>query len=227
MTTFLILAAGASTRFDGDKLLERFNGFTLPQYAVKFAQDNGATRICVTLAERQTYTDGRYMRHAILDDLQELCEPEIALQPSQRYGTGAAVSVWQQRIEEPTVVLFGDNFYKGTLPSMDDDALCYSTITRNEPARQNLQLASVLEGFVIEKPHQQLKGTFFAGFIKMPASSWNTLPKLQASSRNEYEITDIINASPTRKAIALEEHDLIWDGITYADDVQRIQALLA
>jgi dTDP-glucose pyrophosphorylase len=50
---------------------------------------------------------------------------------------------------------------------------------------------------------------------------------LQASSRNEYEITDIINASPTRKAIALEQHDLIWDGITYAEDVQRIQTLLA
>jgi len=227
MSTFLILAGGASTRFDGDKLAERFNGMTLPQYCAKFALANGAERICVTLSERQVYTDGIAFFHRILDDLHEVCEPEIALQPAERYGTGVAVSIWQQRIMEDVVILFGDNFYSGTLPMMaSSETLYYTTVTRSQSQMQNLQLAAVIDDFVIEKPHSQLRGRFFAGFIKMPAQMWNVLPGLRTSSRNEYEVTDIINSAERRVAIDLSETYMIWDSITYASDVERIQNLL-
>jgi len=227
MSTFLILAGGASTRFDGDKLAERFNGMTLPQYCAKFALANGAERICVTLSERQVYTDGIAFFHRILDDLHEVCEPEIALQPAERYGTGVAVSIWQQRIMEDVVILFGDNFYSGTLPMMpSSETLYYTTVTRSQSQMQNLQLAAVIDDFVIEKPHSQLRGRFFAGFIKMPAPMWNVLPGLRTSSRNEYEVTDIINSAERRVAIDLSETYMIWDSITYASDVERIQNLL-
>ena len=227
MSTFLILAGGASTRFDGDKLAERFNGMTLPQYCAKFALANGAERICITLSERQVYTDGIAFFHRILDDLHEVCEPEIALQPAERYGTGVAVSIWQQRIMEDVVILFGDNFYSGTLPMMpSSETLYYTTVTRSQSQMQNLQLAAVIDDFVIEKPHSQLRGRFFAGFIKMPAPMWNVLPGLRTSSRNEYEVTDIINSAERRVAIDLSETYMIWDSITYASDVERIQNLL-
>jgi dTDP-glucose pyrophosphorylase len=227
MTTFLILAGGASTRFEGDKLAERFNGYTLPQYCAKFALANGADRICVTLSSRQIYTDGMHIFHRLLDDLHEVCEPEIALQPEDRYGTGVAVSIWQQRIMEDCIILFGDNFYSGTLPLMNrDDTLYYTTVTRQTPSMANLQLACVLDGFVIEKPHTQVKGRFFAGFVKMPAEMWNVMPGLKRSSRNEFEITDVINRAPRREAIDLSETYMIWDSITYASDVERIQQLL-
>lgn len=227
MTTFLILAGGASTRFDGDKLSERFSGYTLPQYCAKFALANGAERICVTLSSRQIYTDGLHIFHRLLDDLHQVCEPEIALQPDDKYGTGVAVSIWQQRIMEDCIILFGDNFYSGSLPPMNGtDTLYYSTVTRKEPSMANLQLALVQDGFVIEKPHSSLRGRFFAGFVKMPASMWNVLPGLKRSGRNEYEITDIINRAPHREAIDLSETYMIWDAITYASDVERIQQLL-
>lgn len=227
MTTFLILAGGASTRFEGDKLAERFNGLTLPQYCAKFALANGADRICVTLSQQQIYTDGLHFFHRLLDDLHEVCEPEIALQPADRYGTGVAVSIWQQRIMEDCVILFGDNFYSGTLPPMKGEGvLYYTSITKPQPSVQNLQLAAIIDGVVIEKPHTQTRGRYFAGFIKMPALMWNQMPGLKRSYRNEFEITDIINGAPRKEVIDLSETYMIWDGITFASDVERIQQLL-
>jgi dTDP-glucose pyrophosphorylase len=227
VTTFLILAGGASTRFEGDKLLERFGEYTLPQYAAMFALHNNATRICVTLSERQIYTDGRNIKHRLLDDLNEVCSPEIALQPPDRYGAGAAVALWQQRITEPTVILFGDNYYAGHLPNMPlPHALYYSTITRADASAANLDLAAVVDGVVIEKPHTVTRGRYFAGFIKMPAESWDVMPTLRASSRKEIEITGIINNARRKRAVDLSNTDMIWDAVTYASDVARIQALI-
>lgn len=227
MTTFLILAGGASTRFEGDKLAERFNGMTLPQYCAKFALANGADRICVTLSQKQIYTDGMNIYHKLLDDLHKVCQPEIALQPADRYGTGVAVSIWQQRIMEECVILFADNFYSGTLPPMHGtETLYYSTVSRSQSSAENLQLAAVVDGVVVEKPHTITRGRYFAGFIKMPALMWNNLPMLKRSSRNEFEITDIINGAPRKEPIDLSETYMVWDAITYASDVERIQQLL-
>ena len=228
MTAFLILAAGNSTRFDGDKLRERFNGYTLPQYAAQFAIANGATRICVTLSNKQVYTNGHKMKHSILDDLRDVCDVEIALQPTERYGTGAAVAIWQQRIDTDVVILFGDNLYRGTLPTMNEDGtLFYSTITRKTPDARNLRLAAVVNNIVIEKPHQQTDGTYFAGFVKQPAALWGVLPQLQLSTRHEYEIADIINFALKRQAIDLSATEMTWGDITSAADVAGIAALFA
>jgi len=226
MNTFIILAGGQSTRFDGDKLLERFNGETLPQKAVAFALKNGAERICVTLSHKQIYTDGHHIKHQVLDDLNAIHPVEVALQDPQRYGAGAALSAWQQRGIGAATILFADNYYRGVLPVMSDaTALYYSTVTRNEPAARNLQLAAIKQGVVIEKPHTIVAGTYFAGFIRMPSTTWLMLPGLRSSSRNEYEIVDIINNSPNRKEIRLEDCDIAWDDITYASDIKRVNEI--
>lgn len=225
MTAFLILAGGASTRFDGDKLAEKFNGLTLPQYAALFAVANNATRICVTISDRQIYTDGKTVRHTIVDDIAEIAEAEIAIQQSDRYGTGSAVALWENRINERTVVLFGDNLYQGKMPDLiDDSTLYFTTVFRNEACPNNLRLAAVIDNIVIEKPHQQTHGTYFAGFISKPASVFSTT--LRPSARREYEITDIINAHPQRQAIDLATTGIVWGDITSADDVPHINALI-
>jgi dTDP-glucose pyrophosphorylase len=227
MNTFIILAGGQSTRFDGDKLLERFNGETLPQKAVTFAKNNGAERICVTLSHKQIYTDGHDIRHQVLEDLLAIHPVEVALQDPNRYGAGAALATWQQSGIGAATVLFGDNYYRGLLPVMpDDSALYYSTVTRREPSARNLQLAAVVDNIVIEKPHTQVSGTYFAGFIRIPAATWLMLPGLRSSHRNEYEIVDIINNSPHRKQIRLEDCDLAWDDITYASDIKRVNEIV-
>lgn len=227
MTTFLILAGGASTRFDGDKLAEKFNGLTLPQYATLFAVANNATRICVTISDRQVYTDGKTVRHTIVDDIAEIAEAEIAIQHPDRYGTGSAVALWENRINERTVVLFGDNLYQGKMPDLIDDATLYfSTVSRNEPNADNLRLATVIDNLVIEKPHQQTHGIYFAGFISKPASAFSFSSALRLSARREYEITDIINAHQQRQAIDLATTDIVWGDITSADDVPHINAII-
>lgn len=227
MNTFIILAGGQSTRFDGDKLLERFRGETLPQKAVMFALANGAERICVTLSHRQIYTDGKTIKHRVLEDLRDVYPVEVALQDPNRYGAGAALAAWQQHGIEGATVLFGDNLYKGILPVMaDNTALYYSTIKRMQPDARNLQLAAVKEGVVIEKPHSIVSGEYFAGFIQMPSSVWKMLPSLRNSARNEYEIVDIINNAPNKKQVHLEDCDMLWEDITYASDIKRINEIV-
>ena len=227
MNTFIILAGGQSTRFDGDKLLERFRGETLPQKAVMFALANGAERICVTLSHRQIYTDGKTIKHRVLEDLRDVYPVEVALQDPNRYGAGAALTAWQQHGIEGATVLFGDNLYKGILPVMaDNTALYYSTIKRMQPDARNLQLAAVKEGVVIEKPHSIVSGEYFAGFIQMPSSVWKMLPSLRNSARNEYEIVDIINNAPNKKQVHLEDCDMLWEDITYASDIKRINEIV-
>lgn len=227
MNTFIILAGGQSTRFDGDKLLERFRGETLPQKAVMFALANGAERICVTLSHKQIYTDGKTIKHRVLEDLRDVYPVEVTLQDPNRYGAGAALAAWQQHGIEGATVLFGDNLYKGILPVMDDStALYYSTIKRTHPDARNLQLAAVKEGVVIEKPHNIVSGEYFAGFIQMPSSVWKMLPSLRNSARNEYEIVDIINNAPNKKQVHLEDCDILWEDITYASDIKRINEIV-
>lgn len=227
MNTFIILAGGQSTRFDGDKLLERFRGETLPQKAVMFALANGAERICVTLSHKQIYTDGKTIKHRVLEDLRDVYPVEVALQDPNRYGAGAALAAWQQHGIEGATVLFGDNLYKGILPVMaDNTALYYSTIKRMQPDARNLQLAAVKEGVVIEKPHSIVSGEYFAGFIQMPSSVWKMLPSLRNSARNEYEIVDIINNAPNKKQVHLEDCDMLWEDITYASDIKRINEIV-
>ena len=227
MNTFIILAGGQSTRFDGDKLLERFRGETLPQKAVMFALANGAERICVTLSHRQIYTNGKTIKHRVLEDLRDVYPVEVALQDPNRYGAGAALAAWQQHGIEGATVLFGDNLYKGILPVMaDNTALYYSTIKRMQPDARNLQLAAVKEGVVIEKPHSIVSGEYFAGFIQMPSSVWKMLPSLRNSARNEYEIVDIINNAPNKKQVHLEDCDMLWEDITYASDIKRINEIV-
>jgi hypothetical protein len=227
MNTFIILAGGQSTRFDGDKLLERFKGETLPQKAVMFALANGAERICVTLSHKQIYTDGKTIKHRVLEDLRDVYPVEVALQDPNRYGAGAALAAWQQHGIERATVLFGDNLYKGILPVMaDNTALYYSTIKRTQPDARNLQLAAVREGVVIEKPHSIVSGEYFAGFIQMPSSVWKMLPSLRNSARNEYEIVDIINNASNKKQVHLEDCDMLWEDITYASDIKRINEIV-
>ena len=227
MNTFIILAGGQSTRFDGDKLLERFKGETLPQKAVLFALANGAERICMTLSHKQIYTDGKQIKHRVLEDMNDIYPVEVALQDPSRYGAGAALATWQGHGIERATVLFGDNLYKGVLPPMaDNSALYYSTVTRDKPDARNLQLAAVKDGIVIEKPHSIVSGDYFAGFIQMPSTIWKLLPTLRSSTRNEYEITDIINNAPNRKQVRLEDCDLLWEDITYVSDIKRINEIV-
>ena len=230
MRTFVILAAGSSTRFGSDKLREPIKGITLPRRALDFAAQNGARRVCVTLNRKSVMTDGFDVFHPILEDLRGTLpfydlDLEVAFQDEDSYGPGAAIAAWEGKIDDDFTVLFGDNFYDGTLPELAPEWTHFSYRTLGTNPR-NLQLAAVVDNFIIEKPHAFLNGRFFCGFAHFPRNFWATLPQLQKSGRGEYEITDMLNLSGNTIAWDLDEIGIKWGDITYKNDIEKIERLV-
>lgn len=225
MRTFVILAAGNSTRFGRDKLLERVAGETLPQRATRFALDNGAERVCLTVNRSAVLTDGRSIYSRVHRDVSEVFPAvEVSFQDEDKYGPGAAITAWQGKIDDPFTVLFGDNFYDGTIPDLADDELAFSYQYRSAHPR-NLQLAALVDTYVVEKPHAFLHGRFFCGFVHFPRGFFSTLPQLSKSGRGEYEITDMINMTQVEGKRRLIDIDRVgyWSDVTYSHDVERIE----
>lgn len=229
MSTFVILAAGNSTRFGRDKLSEPIRGLTLPQRAAQFAESNGADRICVTVNRNSVSTDGVSIFHKVVEDVRKaVARPEmveIAFQSQTSYGPGAAITAWEGKIQEDFTVLFGDNLYLGKLPTMEANHTYFSQKSLDSNPR-NLQLAAVIDGFVIEKPHSVLKGNFFCGFVHFPRRFFEKLPTIQKSSRGEYEISDMINMFGRPTGLDLDSCGIVWGDITYKADLDDIEELV-
>jgi len=230
MNTFVILAAGNSTRFGSNKLLEPIAGLTLPQRCALFAERNNAQRICVTVNRNAVKTDGFEVYHPVVEDIKKvLLNPEIVevgFQSPNSYGPGAAITTWEGKLIESFVVLFGDNLYEGELPPLDSTKTYFSYRTLESNPR-NLQLAAVVDGYVVEKPHAFLAGDFFCGFVHFPADFFAQLPALQKSSRGEYEITDMINMLSPAVTLNLNDLGIKWADITYKADIAQLEDLVS
>lgn len=226
MRTFLILAAGNSTRFGSDKLREPINGLTLPQRCAMFAIANRAERICVTLNRKAVLTDGSQVYHPIHEDLKKVFpDVEVAFQDESCYGPGAAITTWEGRIDDDFTVLFGDNLYSGKLPILSSKCTHFSYKTLDTDPR-NLQLAAVVGNYIVEKPHAFLSGRFFCGFAHFPTNFWANLPQMQRSGRGEYEITDMLNLSQDTYSWDLDECGIKWGDVTYKTDVEKLEKLV-
>jgi dTDP-glucose pyrophosphorylase len=233
MKNALILAAGRSTRFGRNKLEEKFDGMSLPYLAAKFALENGAENIYLTLSRSAVKTDGARIYHPVLEEVSKICDPIVRFQSEDTYGPGAAITTWAGVIDGPFTVLFGDNYYQGVMPiaerallSSDLDDSVYFTYLHKSLSPRNLQLATVIEDYVVEKPHGQLEGRYFCGFARFPAGYLNTIGELRKSDRGEVEITDMINMAKTREAISLSSLGVTWGDLTYEADCARIRELV-
>ena len=225
MSTFIILAAGSSTRFGSDKLLEPINGKTLPERATEFAVRNGATRICVTINRKSVVTDGAHVYSPVFEAIRGIYpDAEMAFQDEDRYGPGGAIQAWEGKVTEDFIVLFGDNYYEGKLPPMSPDITHFSVRTLKTSPR-NLQLAAVVDGYVVEKPHSILSGDFFCGFAHFPTGFFGRLPELRKSARGEYEIADMINMLDEPLPVNLDAQGICWGDITYQSDIEKIEEL--
>lgn len=231
--TAIILCAGRSTRYGTNKLAEKFDGHTLPYRAAEFALANGATQIALTLSRKSVITDGSRVYHPLVDELQPLCKPMICFQSEETYGAGAAINAWSGVFSGPIWVLFGDNYYSGKLPPevtarMYDPKVTslWFTFMRRSVHPRNLQLAAVVDGYVIEKPHSLLDGNFFCGFVRMPSGHINSLGRLKKSDRGEVEVADIINFAKERESFDLAGLGIQWGDLTYEQDFDSIMALV-
>ena len=225
MSTFIILAAGSGTRFGSDKLLEPINGRTLPERAAQFAVRNGASRICVTVNRKSVMTDGNHVYSPVFESVLDVFpDAEMAFQDEECYGPGAAIQAWEGKVEEDFTVLFGDNLYEGKLPPMSSDITHFSVRTLKTSPR-NLQLAAVVDGYVVEKPHSILSGDFFCGFAHFPTNFFGRLPELRKSARGEYEIADMINMLGKPLPVNLDDHGIRWGDITYKSDISILEEM--
>ena len=228
MKTFLILAAGRGSRFGGDKLLEPINGLTLPQRCALFALANGAERLCVTVSRDSVLTNGSAIYHPVVEDIRRAVDHkvdvEVSFQAVGSYGPGAAITAWEGKIKDDFTVLFGDNLYEGQLPEFNPTKTYFSYKTLGVDPR-NFQLAAVVNKYIVEKPHVFIKGDFFCGFAHFPKTFFEGLPALQRSSRDEYEITDMINLAKDVETVDLDELGLKWADITYKSDIEVLEAM--
>jgi dTDP-glucose pyrophosphorylase len=233
MKNALILAAGRSTRFGRNKLEEKFDGMSLPYLAALFALDNGAENIYLTLSRSAIKTDGERVYHPVLDEVSKICKPIVRFQSEDTYGPGAAITTWAGVIDGPFTVLFGDNYYQGVMPIADrvllgsnlDSSVCFTYLQKPLSPR-NLQLATVIDDYVVEKPHGQLEGRYFCGFARFPAGYLDTIGELRKSDRGEVEITDMINMAKVREAVSLSMLGVTWGDLTYEADCARIRELV-
>lgn len=229
VTKAIILAAGKSTRYGSNKLIDPILGKTTLQYAVEFCIENGITDIYVTISKADFFfKDGHtVLTHPIIESLEPYGDKVNVFFEFQRdgeYGPGAAIKVWENTFNEPFLCLFGDNYYSGNI-GLDEHDSNETVITfRNyEPRARNLQLATIIDDVVVEKPHGVVKGSYFCGYMIFSKNAFSNLDHIKLSGRNEYEITHLINSMNDRRYKKLS---IDWYDLTYEEDKEIIKDLI-
>lgn len=228
----IILCAGKSSRFGENKLLIKFgeNKYTLPQYAVRFCIDNNIKNIYVTINKDNVKMNWKLNNicHPIIDDINNIIDPfninvSYKFQDENEYGPAAAIKCWQDIIMEDFIVLFGDNYYKGSLPDLEiKEKTAFASYKELSINPKNLQLAAIVDNYLIEKPHAFLEGNYFCGYLVFSKDIMinKYCDKIQKSNRNEYEITDLFNFVENRNIIL---NELKWTDITYKNDIEKVE----
>lgn len=220
----IILAAGDSTRYEGNKLLTPFNGKLLVEYAIDFSIENDVSEIFITLSPHVLLVDNPIYQ-TIIKNYSESVNSRIKFknQNQGQYGPAAAIKCWGDEISEDFIVLMGDNFIQGKLklpPPIESYKHSGTTVTvgyLDLPENvDNLKFAVISEhtGKLIEKPHNIKSGKYFIGFAYFnQPEAMHKLTELKPSMRGELEITDFINLQDN-----IEIYDMLqlrWIDITF------------
>lgn len=219
----IILAAGDSTRYEGNKLLTPFNGKLLVEYAIDFCIENGIRNIYITLSPHIAIKDNPIYQTLVKNYGDIGTHPNLKLnfkiQDADEYGPAAAIKVWKDDInQDDFIVLMGDNFIQGKLDVENlNENVGHCTIgyLELEDNVDNLKFAHISEhtNKVIEKPHQFRSGKFFIGFAYFGINGMEKIDNIKPSKRGELEITDFINAQENIELYDMTQ--LKWVDITF------------
>tara|TARA_R110000787_G_scaffold64236_5_gene145243 strand:- start:276 stop:980 length:705 start_codon:yes stop_codon:yes gene_type:complete len=228
VTKAIILAAGKSTRYGKNKLVDPILGKSTVEYCIEFCIENGITDCYITISKADFFfKDNTKLSHPIIEKLNQYkgkLNIFYEFQQDDEYGPGAAIKVWSGILNEAFLCLFGDNFYQGNIGlEYHDPSTTVVTYKDYETRARNLQLASILENVVIEKPHGIVSGRYFCGYMIFSKEAFNNLDSIKMSNRNEYEITHLINSMDNLK---FEELDICWYDLTYENDKAVIEQLI-
>ena len=224
----IILAAGRSTRYGKNKLVDPILGKSTVEYCVEFCMENGIEDCYITISKADFFfKDNVKLSHPIIEKLSKY-KKDINIfyefQKDDEYGPGAAIKVWADKFNEAFLCLFGDNYYQGNIGlEYHDPSSTVVTYKDYDTRARNLQLASILENVVIEKPHGIVSGRYFCGYMIFSKEAFNNLDSIKMSNRNEYEITHLINSMNNLK---FEELNICWYDLTYENDKEVIEDLI-
>ena len=228
VTKAIILAAGKSTRYGKNKLVDPILGKSTIEYCIEFCIENGIEDCYVTISKADFFfKNNTKLSHPIIEKLNQYktkLNIFYEFQQDDEYGPGAAIKVWSGKFNEAFLCLFGDNYYQGNIGLEYHDPESTVVTYKDYGTRaRNLQLASILENVVIEKPHGIVSGRYFCGYMIFSKEAFDNLDSIKMSNRNEYEITHLINSMDNLK---FEELNICWYDLTYENDKSVIEDLI-
>ncbi len=228
VTKAIILAAGKSTRYGSNKLVELIGGKTTVQYCVEFCIENGIKDIYVTISKSDFFfIENSKLSHPIIESLSKYKKDVnifYEFQKDNEYGPGAAIKAWEGVFHEPFLCLLGDNFYRGNIGlEYHDPNKSIATYHDYSTRARNLQLATIVDNVVIEKPHGVVQGRYFCGYMIFAKEAFDNLSSIKLSNRNEYEITHLIN---TMENLEYQKLNIDWYDLTYEQDKEVIEQII-
>lgn len=224
----IILAAGKSTRYGSNKLIDPIMGKSTVQYCIEFCIENGIEDAYITISKSDFFfKNNSKLSHPIIESLSQYKDKiniYYEFQQDDEYGPGAAIKAWEGVFYEPFLCLFGDNFYRGNIGlEYHNPNISVVTYKDYETRARNLQLATILENVVVEKPHGVVQGRYFCGYMIFAKEAFDNLSSIKLSNRNEYEITHLINSM---KDLEFQKLNIDWYDLTYEQDKKVIIQLL-
>lgn len=225
----IILAAGKSTRYGSNKLIDPILGKSTVQYCIEFCIENGIEDAYITISKSDFFFKNRNTKlsHPIIESLSQYKDKiniYYEFQKDDEYGPGAAIKAWESAFYEPFLCLFGDNFYSGNIGlEYHNPSISVATYKDYGTRARNLQLATILDNVVVEKPHGVVQGRYFCGYMIFAKEAFDNLSSIKLSNRNEYEITHLINSM---KDLEFQELNIDWYDLTYEHDKKVIEEII-
>jgi len=225
----IILAAGRSTRYGKNKLVDPILGKSTVEYCVEFCIENEIEDCYITISKSDFFfkNHNTKLSHPIIECLSKYKDKiniSYEFQQDDEYGPGAAIKAWEGKFYEPFLCLFGDNYYQGNIGlEYHDPNNTVVTYKDYETRARNFQLATILEDVVIEKPHGVVNGRYFCGYMIFAKEAFDNLSSIKLSNRNEYEITNLINSMDN---LQFEELKICWYDLTYEQDKKVIEDII-
>ena len=224
----IILAAGKSARYGSNKLIDPIMGKSTVQYCIEFCIENEIKDAYVTISKSDFFFKNNVkLSHPIIESLSQYKDKiniYYEFQKDDEYGPGAAIKTWKGVFYEPFLCLFGDNFYRGNIGlEYHDPNKNVITYRDYETRARNLQLATILDSVVVEKPHGVVSGKYFCGYMIFAKEAFDNLSSIKLSNRNEYEITHLINSMNN---LEIQYLNIDWYDLTYEQDKKVIEELI-
>ena len=230
----VVPAAGKGTRLrpltaDIPKGLVEVDGQPMLVHVFETLLDSGVDELVVVVG---------YRSGAIIDRFGESFEecPITYVHQRERLGLGHAIKQTERDVDEPFVVLNGDNVVDGRLSrpiarfeTDGVDAVVAVEEVDEETARET-GVVTVEDGVVssiVEKPDDPPSRLVTTGCYVLPTAIFDALELIRPSERGEYELADalgvLVRAGATVAAVELKADRV---NVNTPEDLERAEAML-